>query len=171
MVCVKEEIFGPVMSILPFDTEEEVVERANNTKFGLAGGVFTRYDRVAWLVWEWSREGREGKCCSYFRLLLQCLAWAWMSCPRKAGARYGQKGPLEMTARLRPVFPEGFGGPSCPSGSFQPALGLLPASLPLQEVWFGDCHAAESTRRRLLAACRSPLCWCPCPTPSNEMQF
>lgn len=43
MTCVKEEIFGPVMAILPFDTEEEVVERANATKFGLAGGVFTRY--------------------------------------------------------------------------------------------------------------------------------
>lgn len=43
MTCVKEEIFGPVMSILPFDTEEEVLERANNTHFGLAGGVFTRY--------------------------------------------------------------------------------------------------------------------------------
>uniref|UniRef100_A0A8D0HRJ3 Aldehyde dehydrogenase 9 family member A1 n=1 Tax=Sphenodon punctatus TaxID=8508 RepID=A0A8D0HRJ3_SPHPU len=42
MTCVKEEIFGPVMSILPFDTEEEVLERANNTNFGLAGGVFTR---------------------------------------------------------------------------------------------------------------------------------
>ncbi|KAF4799819.1 4-trimethylaminobutyraldehyde dehydrogenase [Turdus rufiventris] len=42
MTCVKEEIFGPVMAILPFDTEEEVVERANATKFGLAGGVFTR---------------------------------------------------------------------------------------------------------------------------------
>lgn len=58
MTCVKEEIFGPVMSILPFDTEEEVVERANNTKFGLAGGVFTRYDWVAWLLWKWSREER-----------------------------------------------------------------------------------------------------------------
>lgn len=43
MTCVKEEIFGPVMSILPFDTEQEVLERANNTTFGLAGGVFTRY--------------------------------------------------------------------------------------------------------------------------------
>ncbi|KAG8132998.1 putative 4-trimethylaminobutyraldehyde dehydrogenase-like protein [Naja naja] len=42
MTCVKEEIFGPVMSILPFDTEEEVLARANNTRFGLAGGVFTR---------------------------------------------------------------------------------------------------------------------------------
>ncbi|KAH0618183.1 hypothetical protein JD844_017177 [Phrynosoma platyrhinos] len=42
MTCVKEEIFGPVMSLLPFDTEEEVLERANNTRFGLAAGVFTR---------------------------------------------------------------------------------------------------------------------------------
>uniref|UniRef100_A0AAX7TPC3 Aldehyde dehydrogenase domain-containing protein n=1 Tax=Astatotilapia calliptera TaxID=8154 RepID=A0AAX7TPC3_ASTCA len=42
MTCVKEEIFGPVMSVLPFDTEEEVIKRANNTTFGLASGVFTR---------------------------------------------------------------------------------------------------------------------------------
>ncbi|KAL8168566.1 UNVERIFIED_CONTAM: Aldehyde dehydrogenase 9 member A1-A [Gekko kuhli] len=42
MTCVKEEIFGPVMSILPFDTEEEALGRANSTCFGLAGGVFTR---------------------------------------------------------------------------------------------------------------------------------
>lgn len=43
MTCVKEEIFGPVMSVLPFDTEEEVLQRANNTTFGLASGVFTRW--------------------------------------------------------------------------------------------------------------------------------
>ena len=43
MTCVKEEIFGPVMSVLPFDTEEEVLKRANDTTFGLASGVFTRY--------------------------------------------------------------------------------------------------------------------------------
>lgn len=42
MTCVKEEIFGPVLSILPFDTEAEVLERANDTTFGLAAGVFTR---------------------------------------------------------------------------------------------------------------------------------
>uniref|UniRef100_A0A8C8G3K0 Aldehyde dehydrogenase domain-containing protein n=1 Tax=Oncorhynchus tshawytscha TaxID=74940 RepID=A0A8C8G3K0_ONCTS len=42
MTCVKEEIFGPVMSVMPFDTEEEVLKRANNTTFGLASGVFTR---------------------------------------------------------------------------------------------------------------------------------
>uniref|UniRef100_A0A8C6W8L3 Aldehyde dehydrogenase domain-containing protein n=1 Tax=Nannospalax galili TaxID=1026970 RepID=A0A8C6W8L3_NANGA len=42
MTCVREEIFGPVMSILSFDTEAEVLERANDTTFGLAAGVFTR---------------------------------------------------------------------------------------------------------------------------------
>ncbi len=41
MPFVKEEVFGPLMSILPFSTESEVLERANNTEFGLAGAVFT----------------------------------------------------------------------------------------------------------------------------------
>jgi betaine-aldehyde dehydrogenase len=41
MEICQEEIFGPVVSILCFDTEEEVIERANNTAFGLAAGVFT----------------------------------------------------------------------------------------------------------------------------------
>ncbi|XP_027272903.1 4-trimethylaminobutyraldehyde dehydrogenase [Cricetulus griseus] len=42
MTCVKEEIFGPVMSILSFETEAEVLKRANDSTFGLAAGVFTR---------------------------------------------------------------------------------------------------------------------------------
>ena len=39
---VTDEIFGPVMSVLKFSSEEEVVRRANATPFGLAAGVFTR---------------------------------------------------------------------------------------------------------------------------------
>ncbi len=42
MPIVQEEIFGPVMTILTFDTEDEVVARANDTVYGLAAGVFTR---------------------------------------------------------------------------------------------------------------------------------
>jgi betaine-aldehyde dehydrogenase len=38
---VQEEIFGPVMTVLPFDDEVDVIRRANNTPFGLAAGVFT----------------------------------------------------------------------------------------------------------------------------------
>jgi betaine-aldehyde dehydrogenase len=41
MAIVREEIFGPVMSVLEFDDEAEVIERANATEFGLAAGVFT----------------------------------------------------------------------------------------------------------------------------------
>jgi betaine-aldehyde dehydrogenase len=42
MRIAQEEIFGPVMSVLVFDDEDEAVERANGTQFGLAAGVFTR---------------------------------------------------------------------------------------------------------------------------------
>lgn len=41
MTIAREEIFGPVMAVLDFDTEEEVLARANATDFGLAAGVFT----------------------------------------------------------------------------------------------------------------------------------
>ncbi|NIE62854.1 betaine-aldehyde dehydrogenase [Burkholderia sp. Ax-1719] len=41
MQIVREEIFGPVMSILVFDEETEVIERANDTLYGLAAGVVT----------------------------------------------------------------------------------------------------------------------------------
>ena len=41
MEICKEEVFGPVLSILCFDAEDEVIERANNTPYGLAAGVFT----------------------------------------------------------------------------------------------------------------------------------
>lgn len=41
MRIAREEIFGPVMAVLDFDTEEEVIARANATPFGLAAGVFT----------------------------------------------------------------------------------------------------------------------------------
>ena len=40
-IC-REEIFGPVMSVLTFKDEDEVIERANDTEFGLAAGVFTQ---------------------------------------------------------------------------------------------------------------------------------
>ena len=42
MRIAREEIFGPVMSVLPFDHEDEVIGRANDTEFGLAAGVFTK---------------------------------------------------------------------------------------------------------------------------------
>lgn len=51
MTLAREEVFGPVMAVLDFDSEEEVIARANATEFGLSAGVFTadlaRAHRVA----------------------------------------------------------------------------------------------------------------------------
>lgn len=51
MRITQEEIFGPVVVILPFDTEEEAIRRANDTTYGLGAAVFTtdleRAHRVA----------------------------------------------------------------------------------------------------------------------------
>ncbi|SHL39924.1 betaine-aldehyde dehydrogenase [Roseibium suaedae] len=42
MRIAREEIFGPVMCVLSFESEDDVIPRANDTTFGLAAGVFTR---------------------------------------------------------------------------------------------------------------------------------
>ncbi|NNE73015.1 MAG: aldehyde dehydrogenase family protein, partial [Acidimicrobiales bacterium] len=51
MAFVTDEVFGPLMAVLPFDTEEEALTRANATDYGLSGAVFTtdfaRAHRVA----------------------------------------------------------------------------------------------------------------------------
>ena len=39
--CVREEIFGPVVTVMPFDTEEEVIAQANDTHYGLSATIWT----------------------------------------------------------------------------------------------------------------------------------
>jgi betaine-aldehyde dehydrogenase len=46
----QEEIFGPVLAVLPFEDEEALLEEANDTVFGLAAGIWTRDYRRAWRV-------------------------------------------------------------------------------------------------------------------------
>ncbi|CAO1637634.1 unnamed protein product [Jaminaea pallidilutea] len=41
MRIVDEEIFGPVLAVIPFDSEEEGIRMANDTEYGLAGGIFS----------------------------------------------------------------------------------------------------------------------------------
>ncbi len=48
--AVREEIFGPVLCVLPFDDEDDLIAQANNTVFGLASGVWTANYQRAWRV-------------------------------------------------------------------------------------------------------------------------
>ena len=58
--CMGEEIFAPVAALTPFDTEKNVIERANKTEYGLAAYAFTsdlnRFFRLA----EWLEAGTVG---------------------------------------------------------------------------------------------------------------
>lgn len=53
-----EEVFGPVLAVIPFDTEEEAVAIANNSEFGLGGAVWTRDINRALRVAKGVRTGR-----------------------------------------------------------------------------------------------------------------
>lgn len=48
--AVREEIFGPVLCVLPFDDEDDLIAQANDTAFGLAAGVWTANYQRAWRV-------------------------------------------------------------------------------------------------------------------------
>ena len=57
MTIAREEIFGPVMSVIPFKDVEEVITRANRTNYGLAAGVWTRDIKKAHAVANGVRAG------------------------------------------------------------------------------------------------------------------
>jgi aldehyde dehydrogenase (NAD+) len=52
MRIANEEVFGPVLSVIPFDDEEEAIRIANNTVYGLAAGVWTQSIRRALMMSE-----------------------------------------------------------------------------------------------------------------------
>jgi betaine-aldehyde dehydrogenase len=57
MAIAREEIFGPVLSILTFDTKEEAIRIANSTIYGLSAGVWTRDINTAFAVSRGIRAG------------------------------------------------------------------------------------------------------------------
>ena len=51
MRIAREEIFGPVLSVLTFRTPDEAVEKANNTPYGLSAGIWTeKGSRILWMA-------------------------------------------------------------------------------------------------------------------------
>jgi aminomuconate-semialdehyde/2-hydroxymuconate-6-semialdehyde dehydrogenase len=65
--CVKEEIFGPVCHIAPFDTEEEAIAKANDTQYGLAASVWTSNLKRGHRVAEKLRAGITWVNCWFLR--------------------------------------------------------------------------------------------------------
>ncbi|SEO98771.1 Acyl-CoA reductase [Salinihabitans flavidus] len=55
-IC-REEVFGPVLAVLPFDDEEDVIAQANDNDYGLACGIWTSDFRKAWRVGRAIRSG------------------------------------------------------------------------------------------------------------------
>lgn len=60
MEIFKTEIFGPVVSVTPFETEDEVIELANNTPYGLAGYLYSNDYKKIWRVAEALEYGMVG---------------------------------------------------------------------------------------------------------------
>ncbi|HEV2427312.1 MAG TPA: aldehyde dehydrogenase family protein [Acidimicrobiales bacterium] len=58
MTIAREEIFGPVLSIIPYDTEDEAVAIANDSPYGLAGGVWAESDERAFALAQRLRTGQ-----------------------------------------------------------------------------------------------------------------
>ena len=77
------ELFGPVIVLMPFDTEEEAIALANDTQFGLGAGFFTR------------DLGRTMRLCKAVRAGIQ-----WVNCYR-LGAPMGQVGGFGESGQSR----------------------------------------------------------------------
>jgi succinate-semialdehyde dehydrogenase/glutarate-semialdehyde dehydrogenase len=60
MLIHREETFGPIAPVIVFDTDDEVIERANDTEYGLASYVYTNDLARAWRVFERLRFGMVG---------------------------------------------------------------------------------------------------------------
>jgi acyl-CoA reductase-like NAD-dependent aldehyde dehydrogenase len=58
MAIAREEIFGPVLAVMPFDTVEEAIAIANDTEYGLAASVWTKNIDTALAVTRRVRAGR-----------------------------------------------------------------------------------------------------------------
>ena len=54
MTVAREEIFGPVLSVLEYEDQEEAIDIANDTEYGLGAGVFTKDLKKASWTRSWS---------------------------------------------------------------------------------------------------------------------
>jgi aminomuconate-semialdehyde/2-hydroxymuconate-6-semialdehyde dehydrogenase len=97
--CVREEVFGPVCHVRPFDREEEAVALANASEFGLAAAVWTRDLARAHRVAKRLEAGITWVNCWYLRDLRTPFGGLKMSGIGREGGRYS----LEFFSELKNV--------------------------------------------------------------------
>jgi aldehyde dehydrogenase (NAD+) len=100
MTIAQEEIFGPVLSIMPYDTEDEAVEIANGTIYGLAGGVWSGDPAHAEQIARRLRTGQVDINGGMFNPLAPFGGYKQSGVGRENG-RLGFEGFLETKSRQR----------------------------------------------------------------------
>ncbi len=97
MTIAQEEIFGPVLCLIPYDTEEEAVAIANDSVYGLAGGVWAESDEKAFEVARKIRTGQVEINGGAFNVVAPFGGYKQSGIGRELG-RYGFEEFLEVKA-------------------------------------------------------------------------
>jgi len=88
-LLTREEIFGPVAALIPFDTEQEVIELANNTEFGLSAYCYTRNANRMWRIPELLEVGMVGMNTGLISNAMAPFGGVKQSGWGREGSRYG----------------------------------------------------------------------------------
>ena len=96
MLISKEETFGPVAPIFSFETEQEVIERANNTPYGLAAYFYTNDLAKSWRVSEQLDYGMVGLNTGIISTEMAPFGGVKESGIGREGSKYGVDDYLEM---------------------------------------------------------------------------
>ncbi len=101
MTIAQEEIFGPVLSIIPYDTEAEAIAIANDSNYGLAGGVWAASDEKAFEVARKIRTGQVEINGGAFNIVAPFGGYKQSGIGRELG-KYGFEEFLEVKAIQHP---------------------------------------------------------------------
>ena len=100
MGIAKEEIFGPVVTLIPFETEEQAIAMANDTEFGLAAYMYTESASRSWRVSEQLAYGMIGINESAISNPEVPFGGVKQSGLGREGSKYGLDDYLELKFRL-----------------------------------------------------------------------
>ena len=96
MLVSREETFGPIAPLFEFETEDQVVELANDTEFGLAGYFYSNDIRRVWRVAELLETGMVGINTGLISTEVAPFGGVKQSGQGREGSKYGAEDYLEL---------------------------------------------------------------------------